>query len=481
MRKAAKQIAVCAGILILFCVMCRLVFYREYTVYAAVNPREQEALLNGRMRMELDSPDTLHAEQPEIGDGFVRIRIRPQKAGKADILLTDGGDSGLLLPVKVDRFHTVLDLSGGGFSGDSAVLIAVSVFWLLIGAIMLWHFSRARGPAFYSYLTIYYAGFSLFSLCTGLTLTQVTLSHLLHPQTFPMYSAYRAVNGAGMRFMMLTMPLMAVFAFAMAVSNIVLLKHEHPSPRNTLGLVCALVLLAGEALGMYLSFRNFSGSEWEGRLRDTAQNVYATVFVYFECMLVGSAVCAGLAARRQPAADRDCIIILGCWFRPDGTLPPLLRDRADLAVAFWQRQKRETGREALLIPAGGQGPDEPMPEAEAIRRYLLQQGIPDHAICVEDRSRTTLENMKNAAQIIQRVCPGGKTAFSTTNYHVFRGGLWANQAGLPAEGMGSRAVWWFWPNAFMRECAGLLAYRWKPELALMALMIVFFGVLSMVL
>ena len=76
------------------------------------------------------------------------------------------------------------------------------------------------------------------------------------------------------------------------------------------------------------------GSEWEGRIQSTLENVYATVFVYFECMLVGSAICGLHAARHQPAPDKDFIVILGCWFRHDGTLPPLLKGRADRALEF---------------------------------------------------------------------------------------------------------------------------------------------------
>ena len=55
------------------------------------------------------------------------------------------------------------------------------------------------------------------------------------------------------------------------------------------------------------------------------------------------------------------------------------------------------------------------------------------------------------------------------------------QAGLSAEGLGSRTKWWFWPNAFMRETAGLMQKRWKQELLFLFLLIVFFGVLSMIL
>ena len=116
-----------------------------------------------------------------------------------------------------------------------------------------------------------------------------------------------------------------------------------------------------------------------------------------------------------------------------------------------------------------------------MRRYLVSQNVPERAIRMEAQSANTFQNMAFSKKIVDELDPGSKVLFATTNYHVFRSGLWSNLAGLHAEGIGSRTKWWFWPNAFMRECLGLLKKRWKQEIFLLALLIVFFGVLSMVL
>ena len=73
----------------------------------------------------------------------------------------------------------------------------------------------------------------------------------------------------------------------------------------------------------------------------------------------------------------------------------------------------------------------------------------------------------------------GSVVFATTNYHVFRSGMLAASAGLDAEGIGSRTVWWFWPNAFLRECIGLIVNKWKRELLLLSMLVLFFALLSM--
>ncbi len=483
MRKAAKQLLVCALLLLAVCLVCRIAFFRDYDLWVPLNDREEEALARGTLTVTAASPEIVDLGEIRHQGHALRIRVQPRGPGEGDIVIGEPGEDGFrsMYILRVGRLRTVYNANTGGFTGDTLALFAITVLWLLMSAIMLWHYTRAKGPAFYAYGTIYYAGFSLFALISGLTMLTVAVRHLVDPAGYPMFSAYGAISRASGHFMVLTAPLTVCFALAMAVSNLALLRHERPRVQNALGLGIALLLLAGEAVGWLVYFRDFSGSEWEGRIMTALENTYTTIFVYCQCMLMGAVICGIRAARHQPSQDKDFILILGCWFRPDGSLPPLLRGRVDRAVAFWRAQREATGREACFIPSGGQGPDEPMPEAEAMRRYLLAQGIPDRLILPEARSGSTFENMAFSRELIQQVDPAGKAAFSTTNYHVFRSGVWANLAGLPAEGMGSRTKWWFWPNAFVRETAGLLQKRWKQELLLLFALLAFFILLTLLL
>ena len=485
MNRAAKQIAVCAALLLLVCLICRLTVFRTFTAYLPENVHDPETALPvdpDTMSFTAEEEGMLRIGEPVRKNGRLGVSVEPLKAGRTSLLIRDpSGREVMMHDLRIGRFHTVYDSATGAFTGDTAVLIAVTLFWLLAGAIMVWNFFRARGPAFYGYATIYYAGFSIFALVNFGLMLHVTVTHLTRPEDFVMLAAYSEIEGAALRFMLITSPLIIAFALAMGISNAVLLRHERPGPQNALGLIVGLLLIAGVVFGLLFGYRDFSGSEWEHRVSDTLTNVCATAFVYFECMLAGSVICGIRAAKHRPAPDKDFIVILGCWFRRDGTLPPLLKGRVDRALAFWKRQKEETGREAMLIPSGGQGSDEPMPEAEAMRRYLLSQDVPDRLIRVEDRSHSTAQNMAFSRELIRQINPEGKTVFATTNYHVFRSGVWAAEAGLAAEGIGSRTKWWYWPNAFMRECAGLLLKRWRQELLFLVILVGFYGLLTMVL
>jgi uncharacterized SAM-binding protein YcdF (DUF218 family) len=178
-----------------------------------------------------------------------------------------------------------------------------------------------------------------------------------------------------------------------------------------------------------------------------------------------------MAGRHEPAYDRDYVIVLGCKIRPDGTLYPLIRARVDRAIDFVRRQEAATGKRAVLIPSGGKGADEPEPEAEAMARYMRAQGVPDEQILVEDRSKTTLENLRCSRSLIETRGASDKVAFSTSNYHVYRGGILAAESGWNIDGMGSPTMWYFWPNAFLREFIGLMAARKFQQFTAMAVIV----------
>ncbi|MBQ6347962.1 MAG: YdcF family protein [Clostridia bacterium] len=478
MKNVVRQVALLGLALLLVCVLGRLVLRNTYVDRIPVTRKQGTG---GEMRLVSGSgqQDVVDPGAPQPSENGVQVALKATQPGEAWYEVRDASGRRLSTQhYRVGRFLTVYDYDTGGFTGDALVMVALTVFWLGTAFIMLRAFHRTRGTAFYAYDTIYYVGFGLFTLVTGAVMLNLTLRRLIQPREFTMLDVYSALSGAGFNFMMVTLPALVVFAVAMIVSNIALLFHEQARLKNLLGLLVGLTLLAGEALAIYLQSRNLFHSPRAFRAQIVAQDVYCTVFAYFECMLIGAAACGLLAAKHVPSGDRDFIIILGCGFRKDGSLSPLLRGRVDRALAFWRDQQSQSGRTAVLVPSGGQGSDETMPEAEAMRRYLVEQGVPGDKILPEDRSTNTFQNMAYSKVLIDASHPGGKVAFATTNYHVFRSGVWARLAGLEAEGMGARTIWWHWPNAFMRECAGLLARRWRQELVMVAAMALFFGALS---
>lgn len=481
MNKLARQSILLILFLILICILGRVLNHSSYTVYI---PIPDARLASDTFIIEDNDRGTgeLIFEEPAEGPNYLRIKARPNDRGTIEAqIVNQKGEVVTELFYHVNRFGTIFDYSTGGFTGDSIVMICLTVFFLVESLLMFLAFRRAKGPDFYAYSTIHTSGFSLFLLLTGLLQLAATIRHIMDPMSFTMLGVYGLISSAGYNFMRITFPFILTFAIAMTVSNIALLRHERVRFQNVLGILISILMVGGVLLAFVVFNADFSGSEREYHIFLTVQNVYCTAYTYFECMLIGAIICGIKAANHEPAGIFDYIIILGCGFRKDGTLPPLLQGRVDRAIRFWKEQQEKYGNTATLIPSGGQGPNEVMAEAEAMHRYLTSKKIPEEYILPENQSRNTYQNMEFSKNLIEKSNPGARVVFSTTNYHVFRSGIWASLAGLRAEGIGSDTKWWFWPNAFMRECIGLLANRWKQEIVLLLVLVLVFGTMSAVL
>ena len=343
----------------------------------------------------------------------------------------------------------------------------------------------------YSYNTIIYFGFALFSVSVALTYGLTFVNARNFPADSVLPNTLGWLLASAKTYSLFTFPFLLLFSVALIISNLSLIRHEGFRPVNLLGIALAVCLVGGE---VFLYFRDYavSGSVREVMLYDMLTNLLAAIYLYFECMLLGTIVADAIAARYEPKRDQDYLIILGCAIRKDGTPTPLLRGRLDRALAFANRQEAETGKAPVFILSGGQGSDECVSEAECMRRYLAEQGVPVDRMLLEDKSTDTAENMAFSKKLIlERLRPGkeapqgywpalndpeAKIAFSTTNYHVFRSGLKARRVKLRAQGMGCRSKWYFWPNAAVREFVGLLTqHRLKQGLILLGMILFYVG------
>ena len=329
----------------------------------------------------------------------------------------------------------------------------------------------------YSYNTIYYMGFSLFLLAVAVMQLRITLLLVRYPQVYQANEILHILLDSAKNFMYYSSPFLLLFSAALCVSNISLIRHEGRRLVNILGILLSFLLVAGLVL-LFLFDRYASGIRLQVMLHDLAANIFAAVYLYFECMLIGAIVADVIAARYEPEPDKDFLIVLGCGFRKDGSPSPLLRGRLDRALRFAENQEAATGKAPIFVTSGGQGPDEVCSESACMKRYLLEQGVPEERILEEDRSTDTFENMKYSKAQIWKVNPQGKVAFATTNYHVFRSGLYARRVKMRAVGMGADTKWYFWPNASVREFVGLLTEHRGKQILIFGSLILTYTILT---
>ena len=351
-----------------------------------------------------------------------------------------------------------------------AISVILTLFFLSAVVQLLIAFVRQVQYNPYSYNTIFYLGFALFFLSvTGLML-MLTIRIIRQPETYRHVELFSLLTGSAKVFMVLTFPFILVFSVGLCISNISLLRHEGRRMKNLLGILLSFLLVGGQLL-IFFSDYYASGSEWQVMIHDLIVNICSAVYLYFECMILGIITADAMTARYEPEPNKDYIIILGCMIRKDGTPTPLLRGRIDRALDFAEKQQQTTGKEAIFVTSGGKGSDENISESACMKRYLMEKGIPEERIIEEDNSRNTFENMTFSKELINGGDPGVKVAFSTTNYHVFRSGIYARRVKMRAVGMGAPTKWYYWPNAAIREFIGILKYhRLKQAL-------IFFGLI----
>lgn len=366
------------------------------------------------------------------------------------------------------------------FDQNGVIAGAVFAMYLMAVIVMLVDaFFKQIQYNLYSYNTIYYMGFALFVLVLLIFHVYGALSTI---QEFGYYSAEHVLHmmdGSAKMYMLMTFPFILVFSIALFVSNIYLIRYEGKRFVNLLGMILAVLLVAGEVILYRLDYF-VTGSEFEVMMHDLFTEVYASVYLYIECMIIGVIIAGMIAAKYVPEPDKDFLIILGCGLNKNGKPTPLLQGRIDRALEFDQYQRKTTGKQLTFITSGGQGPDEIVSESSAMKQYLMEHGIPESRIIEEDRSVNTHQNMLFSKEKIMAVNPEGKIAFATTNYHVFRSGLHARRVKMKALGMGAETKWYFWPNAAVREFVGLLTeHRGKQILILLGMIIVYAGLTVM--
>jgi len=175
----------------------------------------------------------------------------------------------------------------------------------------------------------------------------------------------------------------------------------------------------------------------------------------------------------QPRLRQDYIIILGAGLLNGDEVSPLLAQRIMRGLKFYQKQQRRTKHPAVMIFSGGQGSDETVPEGQAMLDYAVAQGLPVEAGWAETKSTTTLENMRFSKKLIdQGSVKAPRTIFVTNNYHTFRAGMFAKQAGLKADGIGARTARFFLPDAIIREYIAIfMKHKWWHTAATVGMLI----------
>ena len=198
-----------------------------------------------------------------------------------------------------------------------------------------------------------------------------------------------------------------------------------------------------------------------GRLSSQWQSRFPHFFHLYRLALLVFAITFGLTAllltvtgKHKPENGADAILVLGAGLRGD-EVSRSLAYRLDAAYDYYLQNPQ-----CIFVLSGGQGENEWVPEAWAMRDYLLNKGMPEGKMLLADRSSRTMENFLFSKALLEDYF-GGRPytlVYVTNGFHVFRAGRIASMAGLTAQGLGAKTVPYLLPAQYLREYFSLLHF-----------------------
>jgi uncharacterized SAM-binding protein YcdF (DUF218 family) len=120
-----------------------------------------------------------------------------------------------------------------------------------------------------------------------------------------------------------------------------------------------------------------------------------------------------------PEPTGDTLIVLGGDYLSDGSIGLHSYWRSLYAAREWRK-----GRIRHVVLSGAQ-------VGQAMRRFLVGEGVPDASIQIEYISLSTRENALDVQKLLTERKPSGEFILMTSDYHMFRAVRAFRKAGLP--------------------------------------------------
>ena len=131
------------------------------------------------------------------------------------------------------------------------------------------------------------------------------------------------------------------------------------------------------------------------------------------------------SAEKVTLEKPDCIMVLGCSVKPDGTPSDMLRDRIETGVALYK-----AGVAPKILMSGDHGSVN-YNEVGCMKAYAEQLGVPSEDIFLDHAGFCTYDSVVRAKEVFGVK----KMVIVTQKYHLFRAVFIAKAFGVEAEGV----------------------------------------------
>ncbi len=240
---------------------------------------------------------------------------------------------------------------------------------------------------------------------------------------------------------------MLIIAILLIIDGFMMIKKEGKSLKNLLSTFAGFSIIIAMCSGVVILL--------DIKLNTFIYSILGFIVIYaiyFSTIFMGFLIYSFLYGLMPKNLKCDYIVIHGCGLSNGENVTPLLKGRIEKAIEIYKK----TNEKAIFIPSGGQGSDEKISEAEAIKRYLISKNIPENKIELEDKSTTTYENLKFTKKMLDEKKEKYSCILVTNNYHAFRTGVYSKRLKMNAQVIGSKTALYYWPSAFIREYIALM-------------------------
>ena len=211
-------------------------------------------------------------------------------------------------------------------------------------------------------------------------------------------------------------------------------------------------LVCGLGMALLLCYRRFARM---GGWKKVCARLFSVVYVGGLCWaLFLTGLMFSVQARTPPPGTH--VMVLGAQIYSAERMGVSLQGRVKKGGEYLLENPG-----AMCIVTGGQGGDEPCPEALTEKNALTRMGIEPGRIYMEDRSHNTWENMAFSMEIAQREGLGTEFAIVTQSFHMFRALQLAESAGFTAYSLVAETDPLLFPEYFGRELLSLT--KWSVQ------------------
>lgn len=182
------------------------------------------------------------------------------------------------------------------------------------------------------------------------------------------------------------------------------------------------------------------------------------IYVLLIFIVITSLFLAIYGIRDNSSYDEGAVIVLGYGVQ-GGKLPLMLKNRLDKTIEYHSKNP-----DAIIIVSGGRGDETKPSEAAVMAEYLVANGISDNMIIKEDKSRTTVENFRFSADILNELCGKNRSVALITNvFHIYRSERYAKACGIDIKHIGAKTNPRDIPWIYIREVAMLVHMFFTKE------------------